>query len=127
MKTPYHSPVTRGFRAKYHIRPEIPAPPSPIRFWFVTLLCQCLDKNAFMALFAATFIVRLDRSGARPWTGVVECVRTGEKRRVVDIEALGRLIAQMVPEESGPGLMKSVSNGPQPRQMHSDSRHRPKR
>jgi hypothetical protein len=59
--------------------------------------------NASMDVIAATFIVRLDRSGSRPWTGVVERVRTGEKRRVEDIEALGRLIAQMVVEEEAAG------------------------
>lgn len=49
---------------------------------------------------SATFIVRLEQSGSGPWTGIVERVGTGEKRRVGDIEALGRLIAQMVAEES---------------------------
>jgi hypothetical protein len=53
-----------------------------------------------MALHAATFIVRLDRSDSETWSGVVERVRTGEKRRVADIEAIGRVIAQMASMES---------------------------
>ncbi len=57
-----------------------------------------------MDLVAATFIVRLDRSESGSWTGVVERVRTGEKRRVGDLEAIGRVIEQMTsmedPQES---------------------------
>ena len=52
-----------------------------------------------MDLLAATFIVRLDKSESSPWTGVVERVRTGEKRRIGDIEAIGQVIAQMVAED----------------------------
>ena len=56
-----------------------------------------------MDLHAATFIVRLDRSDSKPWTGVIERVRTGEKRKVGDIEAIGRVIAQMVEEAAKDG------------------------
>lgn len=52
-----------------------------------------------MDLVAATFIVRLDRSDSGSWTGVVERVRTGEKRRVGDLEAIGRVIEQMTSAE----------------------------
>lgn len=53
-----------------------------------------------MDFLAATFIVRLEQSGSGPWTGVVERVGTGEKRRVGDLEAIGQLISQMVSEEN---------------------------
>lgn len=52
-----------------------------------------------MDLVAATFIVRLDRSESKPWAGVVERVRTGEKRRVEDIGAIAQVIEQMVAED----------------------------
>ncbi len=52
-----------------------------------------------MDLVAATFIVRLDRSDSGSWSGVVERVRTGEKRRVGDLEAIGRVIEQMTSAE----------------------------
>jgi len=53
-----------------------------------------------MDQFSATFIVRLDRTGSGPWTGVIERVRTGEKRRVSDLEEIGQVIAQMASTES---------------------------
>ena len=42
----------------------------------------------------------LDREGSGPWTGVVERVRTGEKCRVSDLEAIGQVIEQMAATES---------------------------
>lgn len=52
-----------------------------------------------MDVLAATFIVRLDRSDSGAWSGVVERVRTGEKRRVGDLDAIGRVIDQMTSTE----------------------------
>lgn len=49
-----------------------------------------MDKSS------ATFVVRLARTAQGAWTAVVERVRTGEKYRVKDIEAIGALIAGLV-------------------------------
>jgi hypothetical protein len=50
----------------------------------------------------ATFVVRLSRTGGR-LAGVVERVRTGEKARFDELDALGALIAGMLaPHERGP-------------------------
>jgi hypothetical protein len=52
-----------------------------------------MDKSS------ATFVVRLARSAQGGWTGVVERVRTGEKHRVKDIEAVSDLIAKILEVE----------------------------
>ena len=59
---------------------------------------------------AVTLIVRLARSGEGGWTGVVERVRTGEKYRVGDLEAIGTLISRIV-EQQVPQLDKSSQPG----------------
>lgn len=48
-----------------------------------------------------TFIVRLSVDETGRVSGVVERVRTGEKERFHDIEALGPLISRMVRHEEG--------------------------
>ena len=50
-----------------------------------------------------TFIVRLTLDDGGVLSGVVERVRTGEKRRFQGAEALGHLIAQMVRQENTGG------------------------
>jgi hypothetical protein len=74
-----------------------------------------------MDLFSATFIVRLDRSGSGPWSGVVERVRTGEKRRVGDIETIGQVIAQMASTEGPQETMNNCQNTAETRTADSDS------
>ncbi len=49
----------------------------------------------------ATFIVRLSPTDIHSWTAVVERVKTGEKFRVADIDAIGKLIARIVEEKGG--------------------------
>ena len=62
---------------------------------------------------AMTFVVRLSRDDTGRLTGVVERVRTGEKARVDDLDAIGRAIAQMMPADPtdpdvrGPGTWPS--------------------
>jgi hypothetical protein len=53
-----------------------------------------MDKSS------ATFVVRLARSAQGGWTGVVERVRTGEKHRVKDIEAVSDLITKLLEGEN---------------------------
>lgn len=48
----------------------------------------------------ASFVVRVSRDGAGRLSGVVERVRTGEKRRFQDLDAVSRLIARMLDDES---------------------------
>jgi hypothetical protein len=50
----------------------------------------------------ATFVVRLSRAGGR-LDGVVERVRTGEKVRFHELEALGAVIAGMLARDERPG------------------------
>jgi hypothetical protein len=47
-----------------------------------------------------SFIVRLTRDEDGGLSGVVERVRTGEKHRVHEVEAIGPLIARLAREES---------------------------
>jgi len=54
-----------------------------------------------MTLSAATFIVRVIPTDSDTWTAVVERVKTGEKFRVSDIDAIGTLIAKIVAGKSG--------------------------
>lgn len=49
----------------------------------------------------ATFIVRLARSASGQITGVVERVRTGEKSRVIAVEAVAEILAEMLAREPG--------------------------
>lgn len=49
-----------------------------------------------------SFIVRLSRDEVGRLSGVVERVRTGEKERFYDIDAIGPLIARMAGEERPP-------------------------
>jgi hypothetical protein len=64
---------------------------------------------------SATFVVRLARSRQGRWAGVVERVRTGEKYRVKDIEAIGPLIAKIV-EETRPQADSSSQTAAESRQ-----------
>jgi hypothetical protein len=50
---------------------------------------------------SVTFVVRAARGPDGRLAGVVERVRTGEKHRFEDPEAIGLLIARMVDEEEG--------------------------
>ena len=45
---------------------------------------------------SATFIVRLTATGNDAWSVVVERVKTGEKFRLDDLDAIGNLIARIV-------------------------------
>jgi len=74
-----------------------------------------------MDLSSATFIVRLDRTGSGPWTGVIERVRTGEKRRISDLEAIGQVIAQMASTESPQETINNCQNPAETRMTESDS------
>jgi hypothetical protein len=56
-----------------------------------------------------TFVVRLEAS-AGSWTGVIERVRTGEKQRVLEIEAIGELIARSLGRERHPFAENSLPN-----------------
>jgi hypothetical protein len=47
-----------------------------------------------------SFVVRAAADNAGRLTGIVERVRTGEKHRFEGEEALGRIIARLVAEES---------------------------
>lgn len=58
---------------------------------------------------SATFVVRLARAAQGGWTAVVERVRTGEKYRVKDIEAIGGLIAGLLG-----GKTRAPDDVPQP-------------
>jgi hypothetical protein len=51
----------------------------------------------------ATFVVRLSRAGGRRLGGVVERVRTGEKVRFDELDALGAVIAGMLDKHERPG------------------------
>lgn len=66
----------------------------------VTVLCRCERYTVRMAGQPITFIVRLTRPTADTWAVVIERVRTREKRRVDDVEAIGRVIARMVELEA---------------------------
>jgi hypothetical protein len=59
------------------------------------------DRAQGAASGPATFIVRLFPSEAGRVDGVVERPRTGEKRRVRSLEAVGRVIGQMLGRETG--------------------------
>jgi hypothetical protein len=48
-----------------------------------------------------TFVVRAARDPNGRLSGVIERVRTGEKRRFEDPDAIGRLIERMVDDNSG--------------------------
>jgi hypothetical protein len=48
-----------------------------------------------------TFVVRAARDSDGRLAGVIERVRTGEKWRFADADAIGRLIEQMVERSSG--------------------------
>jgi len=48
-----------------------------------------------------TFVVKAARGADGRLTGVIERVRTGEKHRFEDPDAVGRLIARMVDDETG--------------------------
>ncbi len=50
----------------------------------------------------ATFVVRAARAPDGRLVGVIERVRTGEKRRFEDPRAIGSLIERMVDDEPGP-------------------------
>jgi hypothetical protein len=50
---------------------------------------------------SVTFVVRAARDPDGRLTGVIERVRTGEKRRFEGPDAIGRLIEQMVDADSG--------------------------
>lgn len=54
-----------------------------------------------MDKLAATFIVRLAPTDTGTWTAVVERVKTGEKYRVSDFDAIGTLMAKIVAGKSG--------------------------
>jgi hypothetical protein len=51
----------------------------------------------------ATFVVRLSRAGGGRLGGVVERVRTGEKVRFDELDALGAVIAGMLDKHERPG------------------------
>jgi hypothetical protein len=58
----------------------------------------------------ATFVVRLSRVAGGRLSGVVERVRTGEKARFNELDALGAVIARMLdhhrePETPGPSCV----------------------
>ena len=48
-----------------------------------------------------TFLVRTSRDACGGLTGIVECVKTGEKERFTGIEALGRLMERMTSATGG--------------------------
>lgn len=50
----------------------------------------------------ATFVVRLSRADGGRFGGVVERVRTGEKVRFHELEALGAVIAEMLADHERP-------------------------
>jgi hypothetical protein len=50
----------------------------------------------------ATFVVRLSRAGGGRLGGVVERVRTGEKVRFDELDALGAVIAGMLEKHERP-------------------------
>jgi hypothetical protein len=50
----------------------------------------------------ATFVVRLSRAGGGSLGGVVERVRTGEKVRFDELDALGAVIAGMLEKPERP-------------------------
>lgn len=50
----------------------------------------------------ATFVVRLSRAGGGRFGGVVERVRTGEKVRFGELDALGAVIAGMLEKDERP-------------------------
>lgn len=74
-----------------------------------------------MDFLAATFIVRLELSGPGSWTGVVERVGTGEKRRVGGLEAIGPLIAQMTAVEIPQETINNCQNAADTRLADTDS------
>jgi hypothetical protein len=50
---------------------------------------------------SVTFVIRAARAANGRLAGVIERVRTGEKHRFEDPEAIGRLIERMVDDEDG--------------------------
>ena len=52
--------------------------------------------------YFAAFVVRIARGDLGVFTGVVERVRTGEKRRFLDIATVGQVIAEMLGEAAPP-------------------------
>jgi hypothetical protein len=61
-----------------------------------------MEVNRDVAGTTITFIVRISRDQEGGLGGVVERVKTGEKRRVHRIEDLGPLIVQMLEREEEP-------------------------
>lgn len=58
-----------------------------------------------------TFVVRLQRVGAREVVGVVERVKTGAKARFEGVDGIGRAIAGMLEAGAATGSVATTAGG----------------
>jgi len=72
------------------------------------------DSAGLAGSHAMTFVVRLSRDDVGRLTAIVERVRSGEKARVHDLDAIPRAIARMITadERLDPGRRPSPAEDP---------------